>query len=148
MFRWLAAGALAVALFASTPAQAKKGPVPVTVKVVDETGDPIVTAVVRHPAEEERHRVNNISGAWEADTLYLPGGTELKFEPGIELMFEVTASGYVTETVRYIVRKRKNLIVVDLQEIELDEDRVDLVDPIIAFGRDKPIGGQEVPEGE
>lgn len=117
---------------------------PVTVQVLDESGDPVSTAVVRHPQEEERHHVNAITGSWTANTLYLPGGEPLEFEDGMELTFEVSAPGYLTETIRYIVRKRKNVIVVELSEMDIKEDLDQAEDPMIQFGRDRPIDGQPI----
>ncbi|MBW2253566.1 MAG: hypothetical protein JRI25_03075 [Deltaproteobacteria bacterium] len=130
---------LATTVLLSGPAHAKKGPIPLTVQVLDGGGEPIITAVVRHPGERERHRVNHATGAWTTNALYLPGGDVLKFDPGMEIEFEVTAPGYISETIRYIVRKRKNVIEVTLQPMDLSEDREGQEDPIIAFGRDKPI---------
>ena len=70
----------------------------------------------------------------------MPDGSMLKFDKGMELTFEVSAPGYVTETVRYVVRKRKNLVPVVLQKMELElTEEEDMDDPVIQFGRDKPI---------
>lgn len=114
--------------------------IPVTVQVVDTQGQPISTAVVRHPDEESRHRVNTETGKWTDSVLYLPNGDELIFEKGMELEFEISAPGYQNARVKYFVRKRKNLVPVVLQEMELDlvEDD-EMEDPVIQFGRDKPI---------
>jgi hypothetical protein len=138
LFR-LASLLLTAAVLLTGPAHAKKGAIPLTVQVEDGAGEPIITAAVRHPVERERHRVNHVTGAWTTTALYLPGGEVLKFDPGMEIEFEVTAPGYVSETIRYIVRKRKNVIEVTLMEMDLTEDREAHDDPIIAFGRDKPI---------
>ncbi|MBT3221446.1 MAG: hypothetical protein HN348_20375, partial [Proteobacteria bacterium] len=48
--------------------------IPVTVQVVDIEGVPIATAVVRHPMEADRHRVNTETGRWTASILYMPNG--------------------------------------------------------------------------
>jgi hypothetical protein len=136
----LAAVALALALTGPSPAQAKDDEegVPVEVRVLDNSGNPIATAVVRHPDEEERHRVNTVTGSWVGNILYMPDGTMITFEKGMELEFEVSAPGYITETVRYVVRSRKNLIEVMLDEMVVEEEE-STDDPIIGFGRDKPI---------
>ena len=135
----LFAFAAGLALLAADPAFAKEEDgINVQVQVLDPTGSPIPTAVVRHPDEAERHRVNTVTGIWEGNVLYLPDGSMIKFEKGMELAFEVSAPGYVTETVRYLVRKRKNLIQVSLEQMaeeEIEEEEM----PIIGFGRDKPI---------
>jgi len=119
--------------------------VPIEVRVMDASGNPIATAVVRHPQEEERHRVNTVTGSWVGSILYLPDGSMLKFEKGMEVTFEISAPGYVTETVHYVVRKRKNVIEVMLEPMAVEEEMEDDM-PIIGFGRDKPIGGLDVDE--
>jgi len=121
---------------------AAKGPLALTIQVLDETGSPVTTAVVRHTEEEERHRVNAVTGAWTGTALYLDGGTEVPFEEGQDVTFEVSAPGFLTETVRYIVRKRKNVIIVTLSEMDITSDLGQLEDPMITFGRDKPVDGQ------
>lgn len=125
---------------AAAPAFAEEVGIPVTVQVTDEAGAPIPTAVVRHPEEADRHRVNTETGRWVASVLYLPDGSELVFEKGKELEFEVSAPGYANARVKYFVRKRKNLVPVVLQKMELKlEEDDDMEDPVIQFGRDKPI---------
>lgn len=129
---------------ALTSAQAVAGDdsigIPVTVEVLDPEGLPIATAVVRHPDEADPHRVNTETGRWTAQILYMPNGDELVFEKGMELEFEVSAPGYKNARVKYFVRKRKNLVPVTLEKMnfELTSDD-DVEDPVIQFGRDKPI---------
>lgn len=139
--RNIATAAIAAALFAGPAlAQDEQIGVPVTVQVLDTSGQPVPTAVVRHPNEESRHRVNTETGKWTDSVLYLPNGDELVFEKGMELEFEISAPGYQNARVKYFVRKRKNLVPVVLQkmELELTEDE-EIDDPVIQFGRDKPI---------
>ena len=114
--------------------------IPVTVQVVDVDGVGIPTAVVRHPMEADRHRVNTETGRWTASILYMPNGDEMIFAKNMELEFEVSAPGYENATVKYIVRKRKNLVPVVLNKMDftMDDDE-DLDDPVIQFGRDKPL---------
>ncbi len=132
---------LAVGMMSSSGALAQEEiGVPVTVWVTDTVGAPISTAVVRHPSEESRHRVNTETGKWTDSVLYLPNGDELIFEKGMELEFEISAPGYQNARVKYFVRKRKNLVPVVLQKMELDlTEETDMDDPVIQFGRDKPI---------
>ena len=116
--------------------------VPVKVFVVDGEGKPISTAVVRHPSEADRHRVNAETGHWEGSVLYLPDGSELIFTPGIILELEVSAPGYVTKVISYDVKKRRNQFPVSLDGMSLKD--TDFEEPIIQFGRDKPrsnVGG-------
>ena len=130
--------ALALAL-APLSAEAKKsesGGVPVEVTVLDEAGKPIATAVIRHPEEADRHRVNAMTGSWAADVLYLPDGSELVFTPGMSITLEVSAPGYQTQIVQYDIRKRRNRLEVSLPVLVVDESGID--EPLIQFGRDKP----------
>lgn len=123
----------------STSAEAKKpggDGVPVVVTVLDEQEAPIPTAIVRAPEEEDRHRVNTMTGSWEGSVLYLPDGSEMVFTPGMSIVLEVSAPGYVTQVVQYDIRKRKNKIQVTLQKLVLDES--DIEEPLIQFGRDRP----------
>ncbi len=111
--------------------------VPVRVYVLDQvTKDPIPSAVVRHPDEAERHRVNAVSGYWEASVLYLPKAKELIFTPGMPISLEVSAPGYITREIIYDIKRRRNHIPVYLDRIEMDSDVIE--DPIIQFDRDKP----------
>ena len=116
--------------------------VPVKVFVVDGEGEPISTAVVRHPSEADRHRVNAETGHWEGSVLYLPDGSELIFTPGIVLELEVSAPGFVTKVISYDVKKRRNQFPVALDGMSLKDTEFE--EPIIQFGRDKPrstVGG-------
>ena len=110
--------------------------VPVRVTVLDATGAPVSTAVVRHPKEADRHRVNAATGEWEASALYLPDGSGLPFVPGTTLEREVSAPGYLTRVVEHEIKKKKNRIDVVLEAIDLDAP--DDGEPILEFDRDVP----------
>lgn len=133
---------LSVLLLLSTllsfPAFAKKESegVPVRVIVLDPEGQVIPTAVVRHPDEMDRHRVNSVDGSWEANVLYLPDGSELRFTTGMTLDLEISAPGYMTQVYQYQVRKRRNVVEVTLQPIEMDDSTIE--EPIITFKQDRP----------
>ena len=116
--------------------------VPVKVYVKDADGKPIPTAVVRHPSEADRQRVNAETGHWEQSILYLPDGSEFIFEPGRNLQLEVSAPGYMTKVISYDIKKRANQFPVYLDKMSLKDS--DFEEPIIQFGRDKPrsdVGG-------
>ena len=131
---------LLTSLFLTGPALAapKKNTdgVPVRVIVLDAERKPISTAVIRHPQEADRHRVNSVDGSWEASVLYMPDGSELRFTPGMTLELEISAPGYMTQVFQYQVRKRKNVIELSLPKIEMDDTTIE--DPVISFGRDLP----------
>lgn len=136
---WLAVAAMFLAMGLGTPAMAKKDKdagVNVRITVLDVAGAPVPTAVVRHPDEADRRRVNSVTGVWEDSILYLPDGSELRFVPGMTLQFEISAPGYITQVVAYDVRKRNNKIEIALVEMEIEEEEID--EPLIQFGRDKP----------
>ena len=134
----------ALALAYSSPAEAGKKSeegVPITVKVMDLNSDAVPTAVIRHPEEADRHRVNSITGEWTAPILYLPDGGELIFTPGMTIRLEISAPGYMTQIIQYDIRKRRNKIEVMLAELEMDDD--DIEEPVIQFDRDqlRDVGG-------
>lgn len=132
--RWLLAALLT--LGASSPAMAKSTDLVLKIFVLDEEGGPVTTASVRNTQEAEKHGVNAETGSWESAVLYLADGTELKFAPDMQVDFEISAPGYVTQKVSYLMRKRKNVIKVNLGKISDTEDTDEDVD--INFGRDKP----------
>lgn len=130
---------LLMGLAPGSVAEAKKDKdagVNVRITVLDEAGAPIPTAVVRHPDEADRRRVNSVTGVWEDSILYLPDGSELRFVPGMTLQFEISAPGYITQVVQYDVRKRNNKLEIGLKQMEIEEEEID--EPLIQFGRDKP----------
>lgn len=135
--RMLVAGLLAATLSgrAAVAADETEGVV-VKVTVLDQEGKPIPTAVIRHPAEADRHRVNSLTGAWEGSVLYLPDGSEMIFTPGTTIQFEISAPGYMTQIIQYDIRKRKNNLEVTLPALELEQSEIE--EPLIQFGRDKP----------
>jgi hypothetical protein len=120
---------------ATTP-QGEVGTI-VQVTVEDSEGDPIPTAVIRHPEEADRHRVNTVTGVWEEEVLYLPDGTELIFEPGLLLYLEISAPRYVSQTIQYEVTRRRNRVIVTLEALEIEEAVIDA--PMMSFGRDRAI---------
>lgn len=114
--------------------------VPVRVYVLDQgTNSPIPSAVIRHPEEAERHRVNAVSGYWEGSVLYLPKAQELIFTPGMSIRLEVSAPGYMTKEIMYDIKRRRNHFNVYLDQIEFDKDEME--EPIIQFDRDNPAAG-------
>ena len=137
MFRALMLTA-AMSLVSAPALAGPDDPVPVTVRVLDPTGTPIPTATVRHPEERLRHPVNVETGEWSESVLYLESGKEIRFLKDQALELEISASGFENQTVRYVIRRRRNLIPVILQPmtVELGEDEDDVV---IQFRRDKPI---------
>jgi hypothetical protein len=136
--RFLKFAALASLLFGAASAFAEDVGVPVTVTVLDELGAPVPTAVVRHPNEADRHRVNTETGSWSGSVLYMPDGSELIFEKGMELELEVSAPGYVSQRIKYILKKRKNRADVTLVKLDTADIEDDTEDVNIGFGRDVP----------
>jgi len=131
--------AMGLGLVATSSAEAGKKAdegVNVRITVMDEAEQPIPTAVVRHPDEADRRRVNSVTGVWEDSILYLPDGSELRFVPGMTLKFEISAPGYITQVIQYDVRKRNNKVEIRLKEMEIEEEEIE--EPLIQFGRDRP----------
>lgn len=128
----------------SGPAGTAMDGTPLSIQVLDLAGNPIPWADVRNPTEGERHSVNSVTGIWTGNKLYPTEGEPVEFVAGMEVVFEISASGYITESVRYLMRKRKNLIIVRLQEMDMEGDREPTNDPMISFGRDKPLDGKPI----
>lgn len=142
-------GALtALVVAAPTLAFAKKGNqegIELVIAVVDaKTEEPVRTAKVRNPQERETQSVNSDTGEWRGRVLYLPDGTEVFFDRGMELTFEISAPNYKLQKIVYTMRKRRNRVVVPLEEMTLDLDDLEDDEPVIQFGRDKPIGGRPI----
>ena len=114
----------------------KKGEgVVVNVKVLDkEDSKPVATAQVRHPKEDLHHRVNEVTGVWYASEVLLPDGTQLHFTPGSALELEISAPGYVTQHVRYDVKRWKNKIEIELQKMDITTD---IEIPLTPFDREE-----------
>ena len=108
-------------------------------QVLDEADAPIPTAVIRHPEEADRHRVNSVDGTWDDEVLYMPDGSELVFAPGMILVFEISAPGYETVVIQYQVRRRKNFLKVHLKKLEFEDETIE--EPMMSFGRDTPREG-------
>lgn len=142
---WAVAG---LVLAAPTLSFAKKDDQPgieLVIKVVDaETEEPVRTAKVRNPQEKDTQSVNTDTGEWRGRVLYLPDGTEVFFEKGMELTFEVSAPNYKLQKITYVMRKRKNRVVIPLEKMSINLDDMEDDEPVIQFGRDKPIGGRPV----
>lgn len=137
---WVTAAIVLAGLVGGSVAQAQEEGIPVAVEVRDlDTKEIVKTAVVRHPEEAERHKVNTETGRWTEKVLYMSDGSELVFRKGMILTFEVSAPGYHNENVNYMVRKRKNVIPVSLRRMELSLEEDYENDPNINFGRDKPL---------
>ncbi|MCO4743680.1 MAG: hypothetical protein KC912_02755 [Proteobacteria bacterium] len=111
---------------------------PVEITVLDEDGAPVSTASVRHPEEKLPRAVNTVDGKVTLQVLYLPDGTELIMEKGVELVLEVSAPGFENQPVKYLVRKRRNAFPVVLKRLNLEDDTEEMDDPIIQFHRDRP----------
>ncbi|TVQ91049.1 MAG: hypothetical protein EA397_11175 [Deltaproteobacteria bacterium] len=139
---------VALVVAGPTLAFAKKGKqegIELVIAVVDaESEEPVRTAKVRNPQEKETQSVNTDTGEWRGRVLYLPDGTEVFFDRGMELTFEVSAPNYKLQKVVYTMRKRRNRIVVPLERMSLDLDDLDDDEPVIQFGRDRPIGGRPI----
>lgn len=113
--------------------------IPLTLKVVDVEGKVIPSAVIRHPQEQERHRVNSYDGTWTASWLIMPDGRELVFERDLLLEFEISAPGYLNKPVVYVMKRRKNSVEIALEKMDFSFEEDELDEPEIGFGVDKPL---------
>ncbi len=125
---------LAIAMSAPLSLAADDDGVPVTVRVLDTRGEVIPTATVRHRDEKQRHRVNTVTGEWIESVLYLDDGTAIVLEKGMELRLEISAPMFLNKDIIYTMRKRKNVVVVELEDFSMEaEDESEIQ---IGFGDD------------
>ena len=130
---------LAVLLVWSNVADAKKNKgdegIEIEITVLDsETSEPIPTAVIKHAHASQPSRVNSVTGSWK-DTESIDSAGEIHmFLPGNTEEFSISASGYMTQVAKYDVRRRNNVIEVQLEKMEIIAPALD--DTIIPFGRD------------
>ena len=123
----------------SNLADAKKnkgdGGIEIEITVLDsETSEPIPTAVIKHAHASQPSRVNSVTGSWK-DTESIDSAGEIHmFMPGNTEEFSISASGYMTQVATYDVRRRNNVIEVQLEKMEIIAPALD--DTIIPFGRD------------
>ena len=134
----------ALLLILSEPAIAKKRAkdegVLLSITVLDsKTGAPIPTAVIKHPDEVDPHRVNEVSGKWQATELFFPDGREMPFLPGTTIQLEVSAPNYITNIIQYDIRSRRNNVPVPLVPMDLNTNNIEI--PIIPFPRDQERSG-------
>ena len=120
-------------------AEAKKNKgdegIEIEITVLDaETNEPIPTAVIKHAHASQPSRVNSVTGSWK-DTESIDSAGEIHmFLPGNSEEFSISASGYMTQVAKYDVRRRNNVIEVQLEKMEIIAPALD--DTIIPFGRD------------
>lgn len=117
--------------------------VPLVVTVIDgTTGLPIPFAGVREQQEKELHPVNRKTGQFSTTMLYPSYNDEIPLAKGMELTLEVTAANYAPKKIRYVMRKRGNKVMVELEPMVVAPNWGD--EPVWQFGRDNPIGGREL----
>ncbi|MFT7519304.1 MAG: hypothetical protein ACI9MC_001444 [Kiritimatiellia bacterium] len=104
------------------------------------TALPVPFARVREATEKSMHPVNRENGQFATTALYPDYSGEVPLRRGMELVLEVTAAGYEPAKITYLMRARKNKIVVQLQKMEIQP--VIGPEPIFQFARDRPIGGR------
>jgi len=71
-------------------------------------------------------------------------GTEVIFTKGMQLSFEISAPGYLNQKFTYVMRRRKNRVTVPLVKMNIEVEMDEEDDPVIQFGRDKPLDGQPI----
>ena len=90
-----------------------------------------------HPGEAELNRGKAVNREWKDARVYLPDVSEMLFLPGMNLQLEVSAPGYMLRIVSYDIRKRNNRVPIVLDK--LPEESEEMEEPMIQFGRDRPI---------
>ena len=142
---WMTGALLSGLMFAPSNAEAKKSSgdegIVITITVMDAEGAPIPQAVIKHSKASQPSRVNSVTGTWNDSESIDSNGEIHKFLPGNTEEFSISASGYMTQVAQYDVRKRNNVIEIQLEKMEIIAPNLD--DTIIPFGRDtvKTDGG-------
>ncbi len=110
--------------------------IPLEIRVTDRDGSPVPTATVHSSLEREPQRVNTENATWTGDRAFPDDGTEVLFEKKAALEFSIAAPGFERVDVVYVMRKKKNTLVVELSPLPIPPD--DPGKPTgIGFGRDE-----------
>lgn len=138
---------VAFAAFLSLPAVAGNADeiegIPLVITVVDaKTGLPIPFAAVRETQERELHPVNKVNGQFSTTMLYPNYNEEIPLQKDMALVLEITAASYAPKKIDYVMRKRKNQLIVQLEPMQMEANWGD--EPVWQFGRDVPIGGRDL----
>jgi len=115
---------MAVALWSSVAFAKEDEGIPLTVLVVDESGNPIPNAWVRIPDTEGRRRTDP-TGNWTASFVYTYDGAEVYFQRGMVLELTISAPGYASRLARYKMKARRNELTVPLKRIEIEKPEVE-----------------------
>lgn len=120
---------------------------PVTIRVVDEYGNPIPNARVRVPNTEGKTLVNR-NGEWTESMLYTLMGDEFVFEKNAFIEFHVSAPEFYARSVKYRVRGRMNYVEVALRKMPAPTEELgnkDDRDLLIHWFKRTEV--EDVPEG-
>ncbi|MBW1878630.1 MAG: carboxypeptidase regulatory-like domain-containing protein [Deltaproteobacteria bacterium] len=121
----LGKGALmAIALWSSVAFAKTDEGIPLTVLVVDESGQPIPNAWVRIPDTEGRRRTDP-SGTWTASFVYTYDGAEVFFQRGMVLELTISAPGFASRLARYRVKAHRNELTVPMKRIKFERPEID-----------------------
>ncbi len=138
MVRWMMVGT-ALVFSGCALIQGSASGIPLQITVVDSaTAQFIPVAKVRHAEEKSLRDVDHTTGQWTDSMVVLPDGSLLEFKKGMQVELEVSAPGYETRAVVHEMRARKNSLIVSLEKIDVGNIE-DFEEPVIQFGRDKPI---------
>jgi len=109
------------------------------IAVTDADGAVLEIAVFRVPELDADHvYLDKVTGTWRGDALPVWKGDAVPLPVG-EITLEVSSPGYINQQITVTLRKRKvRRVRVQLEKMVLDLD-ADIDDPVIFFGRDKPL---------
>lgn len=110
----LTTGGLALSSAVDVAAAAETKGRPVTIRVVDQFGMPIVNARVRVPGTEGKTLVDG-NGEWTESMLYTVEGDEFVFKKKDFIEFNISAPKYYARAVRYEVKGNMNYVEVALR---------------------------------
>jgi hypothetical protein len=121
--------------------------IPLVITVLDAvTGRPIPFATVRETQEKTLKMVERATGRIVLTRLEPSYNDAVPLTKGMELTLEVTAAAYEPLTVDWRMKKRNNKLIVTMKPMKIPANIGS--DPIIQFGRDRPLDGADLPPEE
>jgi len=121
--------------------------VPLVITVVDGlTGKPIPFATLRETQEKTLKMVDRATGQLALTRLEPSYNDMVPLKKGMVLTIEVTAAAYEPKQVEYTMRRRGNRLLIPLTPMKIAPNIGS--EPVLQFGRDRPLDGGEIPKAE
>lgn len=121
--------------------------IPLVITIVDaQSGKPIPFATIRETQEKTLKMVDRATGQLALTRLEPTYNDMVPLEKGMTLTIEVTAAAYEPRQVEYTMRRRRNRLLIPLSPMKIAPNIGS--EPVLQFGRDRPLDGQDLPSDE